>query len=238
MLNSELHTTLHLRVQLEERVVGQAHALEIITQRILSARAGLANPRRPVGVFLLAGPSGVGKTETAMALADILYGGQQNAVVLNMSEFQEPHSISGLKGSPPGYVGYGEGGVLTEAVRRRPYCLVLLEEMEKVCDAAASVDHGRVVAQGPISELAGGHARNELIIGVDDAELAERTLAGSPLVSELHQADGALRIVLPRDLDTAADLNAILVGAGVRVLRREPVRHSLEPRFLDVISGL
>ncbi len=114
----------------------------------------------------------------------------------------------------------------------------LLDEVEKICDAAAIVDRGRVVAQGAISELAGGHARHELIIGVDDAELAERTLAGSPLVSELHQADGALRIVLARDLDTAADLNAILVGAGVRVLRLEPVRHSLEQRFLDVISGL
>lgn len=131
MLNSELQTILSLRVQLEERVLGQTRALEMITQRVLSLRAGMENPRRPAGVFLLVGPSGVGKTETAMALADILYGGEQNAVVFNMSEFQERHSISGLKGSPPGYVGYGDGGVLTEAVRRRPYCLILLDEMEK-----------------------------------------------------------------------------------------------------------
>jgi ABC-2 type transport system ATP-binding protein len=114
----------------------------------------------------------------------------------------------------------------------------LLDEVEKICDAAAIVDRGKVVAQGPISELAGGHAQRELMIAVDNADLAERTLAGSPLVSELRRADGAVRVVLARDLDTAADVNAILVGAGVRVSRLEPVRHSLEQRFLDVISGL
>src|SRR5579875_689129 len=131
MLSSELRTLLNLRKQIEERVVGQSHALEIIAKRIVSARAALEDPCRPTGVFLLTGPSGVGKTETALALADILYGGERNAVILNMSEYQETYSISGLKGSPPGYVGYGEGGVLTEAVRRRPYCVLLLDEMEK-----------------------------------------------------------------------------------------------------------
>lgn len=114
----------------------------------------------------------------------------------------------------------------------------LLDEVEKICDAAAIVDRGRVVAQGPISELAGGHARDEVVIAVDDVDLAERTLAGSPLVSELHQAEGALQVVLSGDLDTAAELNASLVRAGVGVSRLEPVRHSLEQRFLDVISGL
>jgi ABC-2 type transport system ATP-binding protein len=114
----------------------------------------------------------------------------------------------------------------------------LLDEVEKICDAAAIVDRGKVVAQGPISELAGGHERDELIIAVDDADLAERTLAGSPRVSELHHAEGGLRVVLSGDLDTAAELNASLVRAGVGVSRLEPVRHSLEQRFLDVISGL
>jgi ABC-2 type transport system ATP-binding protein len=114
----------------------------------------------------------------------------------------------------------------------------LLDEVEKICDAAAIVDRGRVVAQGPISELASAHARGELIIGVDDADLAERTLLGSPLVSELHPAEGALQVVLCGGLDTAAELNARLVRAGVGVSRLEPVRHSLEQRFLDVISGL
>jgi ABC-2 type transport system ATP-binding protein len=114
----------------------------------------------------------------------------------------------------------------------------LLDEVEKICDAAAIVDRGSVVAQGPIAELAGGHARDEVIIAVDDADLAEHTLVGSPLVRELHRDEGGLRVVLARDLDSAAELNASLVGAGVAVARLEPVRHSLEQRFLDVISGL
>src|SRR6185437_12903519 len=116
---------------LAERIVGQDHALEAIGQRICTTRAGLDDPRRPTGVFLLAGPSGVGKTETALALAEILYGGERSLVTINLSEYQEAHTVSGLKGSPPGYVGYGEGGVLTEAVRRKPYSVVLLDEMEK-----------------------------------------------------------------------------------------------------------
>ena len=131
MLKDEIQTVLKLKNLLGERVVGQDHALQAISQRIQTARAGLDDPQRPVGVFLLVGPSGVGKTETALALADTLYGGERNLVTVNMSEYQEAHSISGLKGSPPGYVGYGEGGVLTEAVRRKPYCVVLLDEMEK-----------------------------------------------------------------------------------------------------------
>jgi type VI secretion system protein VasG len=131
MLKNEIQTVLRLKDLLAERVIGQDHALQAIAQRIQTARAGLDDPRRPIGVFLLVGPSGVGKTETALALADTLYGGERNLVTINMSEYQEAHSISGLKGSPPGYVGYGEGGVLTEAVRRKPYCVVLLDEIEK-----------------------------------------------------------------------------------------------------------
>ncbi len=131
MVADEIHTLLQLEKRLGERVIGQDHALESIAKRIRTARAGLDNPSRPVGVFLLAGPSGVGKTETALALADTLYGGERNSVIINMSEYQESHTVSSLKGSPPGYVGYGEGGVLTEAVRRRPYCVVLLDEVEK-----------------------------------------------------------------------------------------------------------
>lgn len=131
MLTDEINTVLQLRDRLEQRVIGQAHALEAIAQRIRTARAGLTDPRRPVGVFLLVGPSGVGKTETALTLADTLYGGERNLVTINMSEYQESHTVSSLKGSPPGYVGYGEGGVLTEAVRRKPYSVVLLDEVEK-----------------------------------------------------------------------------------------------------------
>ena len=131
MLKDEIATVLTLESHLGNRVIGQDHALGIISQRIRTARAGLEDPSKPVGVFLLVGPSGVGKTETALALSDLLYGGERNMITINMSEFQEAHTVSTLKGSPPGYVGYGEGGVLTEAVRRRPYSVVLLDEVEK-----------------------------------------------------------------------------------------------------------
>ncbi|MEX2301085.1 MAG: type VI secretion system ATPase TssH [Bryobacterales bacterium] len=131
MLKDEIETAMNLELHLGSRVIGQDHALEIISQRIRTSRAGLEDPSKPIGVFMLVGPSGVGKTETALALADLLYGGERNLITINMSEFQEAHTVSTLKGSPPGYVGYGEGGVLTEAVRRRPYSVVLLDEVEK-----------------------------------------------------------------------------------------------------------
>lgn len=131
MVADEINAVLTLHQTLGERVLGQNHALEAITQRIRTARAGLTDPKRPIGVFLLVGTSGVGKTETALALADSLYGGERNLISINMSEYQEAHTVSSLKGSPPGYVGYGEGGVLTEAVRKKPYSVVLLDEVEK-----------------------------------------------------------------------------------------------------------
>jgi type VI secretion system protein VasG len=131
MLRDDLATALELEAHLGQRIIGQDHALEIISQRIRTSRAGIEDPQKPVGVFLLVGPSGVGKTETALAVSDLLYGGERNLITINMSEFQEAHTVSTLKGSPPGYVGYGEGGVLTEAVRRHPYSVVLLDEIEK-----------------------------------------------------------------------------------------------------------
>ncbi|KVN29475.1 ClpV1 family T6SS ATPase [Burkholderia pyrrocinia] len=131
MVRDETQAVLNLAATLGERVVGQRHAVELIAERIQTARARLDDPAKPHGVFLLCGPSGVGKTETALALADTLYGGEHNAITINMSEFQEAHTVSTLKGAPPGYVGYGQGGVLTEAVRRRPYSVVLLDEIEK-----------------------------------------------------------------------------------------------------------
>ncbi|WP_027819664.1 type VI secretion system ATPase TssH [Paraburkholderia bannensis] len=131
MVKDEIAAVRALPVTLEARVIGQTGALLQICERVQTARAGLADPKKPLGVFLLAGPSGVGKTETALALADALYGGEQNLITINMSEYQEAHTVSGLKGAPPGYVGYGEGGVLTEAVRRHPYSVVLLDEIEK-----------------------------------------------------------------------------------------------------------
>ncbi|MBN8737579.1 MAG: type VI secretion system ATPase TssH [Xanthomonadales bacterium] len=131
MVKSELETVMNLAGIMAKRVIGQDHAMEMIAKRIQTSRAGLDNPNKPIGVFMLAGTSGVGKTETALALAEALYGGEQNLITINMSEFQEAHTVSTLKGAPPGYVGYGEGGVLTEAVRRKPYSVVLLDEVEK-----------------------------------------------------------------------------------------------------------
>ncbi len=131
MVKNEVQAVLTLAESLGRRIIGQSHALALISKRVQTARAGLDNPSKPIGVFMLCGPSGVGKTETALALAEALYGGEQNVITINMSEFQEAHTVSTLKGAPPGYVGYGEGGVLTEAVRRKPYSVVLLDEVEK-----------------------------------------------------------------------------------------------------------
>jgi type VI secretion system protein VasG len=131
MLTDEIDTVLHLSDRLKERIIGQDHGLEAVEQVIQTAHAGIEDPSKPTGVFMLVGPSGVGKTETALALSELLYGGEQNMISINMSEYQEAHTVSSLKGSPPGYVGYGEGGVLTEAVRRKPYSVVLLDEVEK-----------------------------------------------------------------------------------------------------------
>jgi type VI secretion system protein VasG len=131
MVSDELQSILTLADRLKERVVGQDHGLQMIAKRIETSSAKLSNPNKPIGVFMLCGPSGVGKTETALALAEAVYGGEQNIITINMSEFQEAHTVSLLKGAPPGYVGYGEGGRLTEAVRRKPYSVVLLDEVEK-----------------------------------------------------------------------------------------------------------
>lgn len=131
MVKNEIEAVLTLADRLKKRVIGQDHALEAIAKRIETSRAGVENPNKPIGVMLLTGPSGVGKTESAIALAEALYGGEENIITINMSEFQEAHTVSTLKGAPPGYVGYGEGGVLTEAVRRRPYSIILLDEVEK-----------------------------------------------------------------------------------------------------------
>ncbi|HWA16946.1 MAG TPA: AAA family ATPase, partial [Gemmatimonadales bacterium] len=131
MVSDTMSIALKLEEHLQKRVIGQDHSMKYIAKRIRTSKVGIEDPNKPIGVFLLVGPSGVGKTETALALADLLYGGEHNLITINMSEFQEAHTVSTLKGSPPGYVGYGEGGVLTEAVRRRPYSVVLLDEIEK-----------------------------------------------------------------------------------------------------------
>ncbi len=165
MVKNEMATILNLAETLKERVVGQDTALQAIAKRVRTSRAGLGDPQKPVGVFMLCGPSGVGKTETALALAENLYGGEQNLITLNMSEFQEAHTVSTLKGAPPGYVGYGEGGKLTEAVRRKPYSVVLLDEIEKAHSDVHEVFF-QVFDKGAMEDGEGRHIdfKNTLII--------------------------------------------------------------------------
>ena len=178
MRRSEINTVLGLREAMAERIVGQDHALEAVAQAIQTSRARLTDPRKPIGVFLMVGTSGTGKTETALTLADILYGGEQNLTVINMSEFKEEHKVSLLMGSPPGYVGYGEGGVLTEAVRRRPYSVVLLDEIEKAHPGVQDIFY-QVFDKGNMKDGEGRDIdfRNTVIVMTSNA--------GSDLISRL-----------------------------------------------------
>ena len=170
MVSDEIHTVLNLRSRMEESIVGQNRALEIIADRVVTSRAGMNDPRTPIGVFLLVGTSGVGKTETAITLANLLYGGEQNMTTINMTEFKEEHKVSLLMGSPPGYVGYGEGGVLTEAVRRKPYSVVLLDEMEKAHSGVQDVFY-QVFDKGAMKDGEGRDIdfRNTIIIMTTNA---------------------------------------------------------------------
>jgi type VI secretion system protein VasG len=170
MQADEIRTVLGLREALGRRVVGQDTALEAVAQAIRTSRAGLTDPRKPIGVFLMVGTSGIGKTETALALAELLYGGEANLTTINMSEFKEEHKVSLLMGSPPGYVGYGEGGVLTEAVRRRPYSVILLDEMEKAHPGVQDVFY-QVFDKGTMKDGEGRDVdfRNSVIIMTSNA---------------------------------------------------------------------
>ena len=194
MVKDDVAAIFSLQPSLEARVIGQDHALAAIAERVQIARARLADPHKPVGVFLLVGPSGVGKTETALALAQAMYGGEQNLITINMGEFQEPHTVSTLKGSPPGYVGYGEGGVLTEAVRRKPYSVILLDEIEKAHPDVHEIFY-QVFDKGWMEDGEGRHIdfRNTTIL------LTSNT--GSELISAL--CDGAA--VVP-DVDALREL--------------------------------
>ncbi len=178
MVKDELETVLNLEQRMARRVIGQDHAMKMIAKRIQTSRAGLDNPNKPIGVFMLAGTSGVGKTETALALAEVLYGGEQNVITINMSEYQEAHTVSSLKGAPPGYVGYGEGGVLTEAVRRKPYSVVLLDEVEKAHPDVHEIFF-QVFDKGQMEDGEGRHIdfRNTLILLT--------TNAGTELITDL-----------------------------------------------------
>ncbi|MER8433090.1 type VI secretion system ATPase TssH [Mesorhizobium caraganae] len=196
MLSSQTEKALKLATTLSERVVGQDHAMEMIAKRVQTSRAGLGAPEKPVGVFLLCGPSGVGKTETALALAETLYGGEQNLISINMSEFQEAHTVSTLKGAPPGYVGYGKGGILTEAVRRKPYSVILLDEVEKAHPDVHEIFF-QVFDKGMMDDSEGRRIdfKNTLILltsNVGSEVIMERTQNGT-VRAGLDGLDAALR---------------------------------------------
>ncbi|GLR08549.1 type VI secretion system ATPase TssH [Mixta theicola] len=196
MVKNEIEAVLNLADTLSERVIGQHHGLELIAKRVRTARARLDDPDKPVGVFMLCGPSGVGKTETALALAESLYGGEQNIITINMSEFQEAHTVSTLKGAPPGYVGYGEGGVLTEAVRRRPYSVVLLDEIEKAHPDVHEIFF-QVFDKGWMEDGEGRHIdfRNTIIILTSNvgSQLISAMCADPELMPEPEALSTALR---------------------------------------------
>ncbi|WP_158784711.1 type VI secretion system ATPase TssH [Pantoea sp. BAV 3049] len=199
MVKNEIDAVLKLADTLNERVIGQRHGLDLIARRVRTSRARLDDPNKPVGVFMLCGPSGVGKTETALALAETLYGGEQNIITINMSEFQEAHTVSTLKGAPPGYVGYGEGGVLTEAVRRRPYSVVLLDEIEKAHPDVHEIFF-QVFDKGWMEDGEGRHIdfRNTLIILTSNVgtQLISAMCADPELMPESDALAGALRAPL------------------------------------------
>jgi len=199
MARNEIETVLRLPELLGQRVIGQDHAMEMIARRIQTSRAGIDNPSKPIGVFMLAGTSGVGKTETALALAEALYGGEQNLITINMSEYQEAHTVSSLKGAPPGYVGYGEGGVLTEAVRRRPYSVVLLDEVEKAHSDVHELFF-QVFDKGWMEDGEGRRIdfRNTLILLTTNAgtETITSLCADPELTPAPEQMSGALRAPL------------------------------------------
>jgi type VI secretion system protein VasG len=193
MVSDEIRSVLSVADQLGARIKGQAYALDMIAQTVRTARAGLGDPRKPLGVFLFCGTSGVGKTETALALAELLYGGEQNLTTINMSEFKEEHKVSTLVGAAPGYVGYGEGGVLTEAVRRKPYSVILLDEMEKAHPGVQDVFY-QVFDKGMLKDGQGRDIdfKNTLIImtsnaGTDTIEALCRNADVLPEPEELAQ---------------------------------------------------
>ncbi|MFM0229726.1 type VI secretion system ATPase TssH [Paraburkholderia sediminicola] len=253
MVTDEVAAVLALPATLEKRVIGQQAGLHQICERIQTARAGLTDPNKPIGVFLLAGPSGVGKTETALALAEALYGGEQNLITINMSEYQEAHTVSGLKGAPPGYVGYGEGGVLTEAVRRRPYSVVLLDEVEKahpdihemffqVFDKGYMEDgDGRYIDFRNTTILLTSNAGAELITGLcaDAALMPDADSLSSALMPALLKAFpaafiGRLAVVpyLPLAHETLAGIVRLHLD---RVVRRMADNHDIALVYTDAV---
>ncbi len=253
MVTDELQAILTLSDTLRERVIGQDHGLKMIAKRIETSRAGLSNPNKPIGVFMLCGPSGVGKTETALALAESLYGGEQNIITINMSEFQEAHSVSLLKGAPPGYVGYGEGGRLTEAVRRKPYSVVLLDEIEKahpdihelffqVFDKGIMEDgNGRAINFKNTLILLTSNVGTEVIMEMADEgnttpDLDELNTAMRPFLTDVFPPALLGRIVtipyFPLGTEVLAGITKLKLGA---VAHRMKTAHGAEMVYDDAV---
>jgi type VI secretion system protein VasG len=256
MMKDDIAAVLDLENVLSQRVIGQDHSLRMISRRVQTARAGLENPVKPVGVFLLAGPSGVGKTETALAVAEALYGGDQNVITVNMSEFQEAHTVSTLKGAPPGYVGYGQGGVLTEAVRRKPHSVVLLDEVEKAHPDVHEIffqvfDKGQMEdGEGQLIDF-----RNTLIIlttnigtdliarlcnaaaGVPDPEAIAAALR-EPLLRTFPPALLGRLVVIPYYPLNDSTLGRIVRLQLDRVVKRMELNHSIEMSYAEDVVKL
>jgi type VI secretion system protein VasG len=256
MVRNEIQAVLGLAGTLAKRVIGQGHALDLIAQRIQTTRAGLEDPRKPIGVFMLAGPSGVGKTETALALSEALFGSEQSLITINMSEFQEAHTVSTLKGAPPGYVGYGEGGVLTEAVRRRPYSVVLLDEVEKahsdvhelffqVFDKGFMEDgEGRVIDFKNTLILLTSNAGSDLTMSMcNDPELlpeagALATALRTPLLKVFPPALLGRMVVIPYYPLSDAMVRSIVDLQLGRIVRRVHERHGVALRYDEAVTKL
>jgi len=253
MVTDELQSILTLSDTLRERVIGQDHGLKMVAKRIETSRAGLSNPNKPIGVFMLCGPSGVGKTETALALAESLYGGEQNIITINMSEFQEAHSVSLLKGAPPGYVGYGEGGRLTEAVRRKPYSVVLLDEIEKahpdihelffqVFDKGIMEDgNGRAINFKNTLILLTSNVGTDVIMEMADAgnttpDLEELNAAMKPFLTDVFPPALLGRIVtipyFPLGAEVLAGITKLKLGA---VAQRMRTAHGAQMVYDDAV---
>jgi type VI secretion system protein VasG len=259
MQADEIQTVLSLGDHLRQRIIGQEYGISVIEQVVRTAHAGIEDPARPTGVLLLVGPSGVGKTETALVLSDLLYGGEQNLITINMSEYQEAHSVSGLKGSPPGYVGYGEGGVLTEAVRRRPYSVVLLDEIEKahpdvteifyqVFDKGMMEDgEGRVINFKNTLILLTSNLGSDLIarLCADRETLPEPAVLSGLLRKELLKHFkpsflGRLKVVPYLAIDDGAMKRIVrlkLDGIAARMLKGKRVRFGYDEAVIDAIAG-
>lgn len=196
MMRDDIQGVIDLDVRMKARVVGQDHALDMVARRIRTYRAGLDDPGKPVGVFLFAGPSGVGKTETALTLAELLYGGERNLITVNMSEFQEAHTVSALKGAPPGYVGYGQGGVLTEAVRRNPYSVVLLDEVEKAHPDVMELFF-QVFDKGMMEDGEGIEVDFKNTVIILTSNLGDRTIMEAGFSGEAVSLDGLVDKIRP-----------------------------------------